>query len=216
MSCGRLLQFPPLPELPDHLRGRAFVSVEIVHQGEPAELAELVSPLRELGPTTDTIAVVPAPRLADLHLDPPGPTPACGGGLLLDDLPASAVDALIAVAGHGSGSPLLSVELRHLGGAVGRRPDHAGAVGHFDAPFLMYAVGITPDAATTAKVRQRVAQVERTLSPWAATIQYANFVERPCDRARFHDRDTLRRLQHIKAAADPTGMFQASHPLPAP
>ena len=38
-----------------------FVSVEIVHQGEPAELAELVCPLRELGPVIDTIAVIPAP-----------------------------------------------------------------------------------------------------------------------------------------------------------
>lgn len=215
MSCGRLLQFPPLPELPDLLRGQAFVSVEIVHQGEPAELAELVSPLRELGPVADTIAVIPAPRLAELHLDPPGPTPACGGGLILDDFPASAVDALVAIAGQGSGSPLLSVELRHLGGAASRRPDHAGAVGHFDARFLMYAVGITPDAATAAKVADRVAQVERTLSPWAASIQYANFVEHPCDRERFHDRDTLRRLQRIKAAVDPDGLFQASHPIPA-
>jgi FAD/FMN-containing dehydrogenase len=159
--------------------------------------------------------VIPAPRLAELHLDPPGPTPACGGGLLLDDLPASAVDALIAVAGHGSGSPLLSVELRHLGGAVGRRPAHAGAVGHFDAPFLMYAVGITPDAATTPKVAAHVAQVEHTLSPWAAAILYANFVEHPCDREWFHDRDTLRRLRRIKAAVDPDGLFQASHPIPA-
>jgi len=215
MSCARLLQFPPLPELPDHLRGQALVSIEIVHQGGPDELAELVSPLRELGPSIDTIAVIPAPRLAELHLDPPGPTPACGGGLLLDDLPAPAVDALISVAGHGSGSPLLSVELRHLGGAVGRSPEDSGAVGHFDARFLMYAVGITPDGPTTVKVADRVARVERTLSPWAADIQYANFVEHPCDRKRFHDRDTLRRLQRIKAVVDPDGMFLASHPIPA-
>ena len=46
-------------------------------------------------------------------------------------------------------------------------------------------------------------------------IQYANFVEHPCDRERFHDRDTLRRLQRIKAAVDPDGMFLASHPIPA-
>jgi len=214
MTCARLLQFPPLPELADHLRGQAFVSVEIVHQGGLAELAGLVSPLRELVPCMDTIAVTPAPRLADLHLDPPGPTPACGGGLLLDDLPAPAIDALIAVAGYGSGSPLLSVELRHLGGAVGRRPEHAGAVGHFDAKFLMYAVGVTPDAATTAKVTAHVHRVEQRMSPWAASIQYANFVEHPCDRDRFHDRDTINRLQRIKAAVDPEGMFLASHPIP--
>lgn len=216
MSCGRLLQFPPLPELPDHLRGQALASVEIAHQGEPAELAELIAPLRDLGPTMETIAEVPAPRLADLHLDPPGPTPACSDGLLLDDLPASAVDALIACAGYESGSPLLSVELRHLGGAVARRPELAGAVGHFDAQYVMYAVGITPDGATTAKVADRVVRVAQTLSPWAAAIQYANFVEHQCDRQRFHDRNTLRRLQQVRRLVDPDGLFRSSHPIPAP
>ena len=215
MSCARLLQFPPLPDLPDLLRGQALASVEIVHHGDSTGLTEMLAPLRVLEPLADTVAATPAPQLAALHLDPPGPTPACGGGLLLNELPASAVDALIAVAGQGSGSPLLSVELRHLGGAVGRRPAHAGAVGHFDADYLLYAVGITPDAATAAKVAAHVARVEQTMSPWAAALQYANFVERPCDRAGFHDRDTLRRLQHVKSVVDPAGLFAAGHPLPA-
>ncbi len=38
MSCGRLLQFPPLPELPPPLRVQAFAVVEIAHQGSLAEL----------------------------------------------------------------------------------------------------------------------------------------------------------------------------------
>lgn len=214
MSCGRLLQFPPLPELPDHLRGQALVSVEIAHQGEHAELAELISPLTGLGPIVDTVAVTPSPRLAELHLDPPGPTPACGGGLLLNDLQASAVDALIGVAGHGSGSPLLSVELRHLGGAAARRPEGAGVVGHFDAQYLMFAVGIAPDPATATKVAAHVARVERTMAPWAADIQYANYIESPCDRGRFHSRDSLSRLQLVKSCIDPGGLFRASHPIP--
>jgi hypothetical protein len=65
-------------------------------------------------------------------MDPPGPTPYRGNGMLLNDVPPPAIDALVACAGHGSGSPLLSVELRHLGGAVAERPAYAGAVGHFD------------------------------------------------------------------------------------
>jgi hypothetical protein len=36
MSCGRLLQLPPLHEVPHHLRGRAFVAVEVAHQGNLA------------------------------------------------------------------------------------------------------------------------------------------------------------------------------------
>ena len=214
MSCGRLLQFPPLPDLPDPLRGQALVAVEVAHQGDPGELADALAPLRALDPFLDTIAQISAPQLADLHMDPPGPTPATGDGLLLADLPPSAIDALIACAGHGSASPLLSVELRHLGGAAARRPPHAGAVGHFDAPYLMFAVGVTPDAATTHTVAARVAAIEQAMSPWAADIHYANFVERPCERHRFHDPHTLRRLQQIKDRIDPDCLFRSSHPLP--
>jgi hypothetical protein len=155
MSCGRLLQFPPLPELPEPLRGQAFAAVEVAHQGDLAELDATIAPLRELGPGLDTIAEIPTAGLFALHMDPPGPTPVRANGMLLNDVPAAAIDALIACAGHGSGSPLLSVELRHLGGAVAERPADAGAVGHLEAEFLMFAVGVTPDAATAAQVEFR-------------------------------------------------------------
>lgn len=212
MSCGRLLQLPPLPELPPPLRGQALVAVEIAHQGDAGEIDGALAPLRALGPTLNTVASIEAPALAGLHMDPPGPTPCRGNGMLLDYLPATAIDALVACAGQGSGSPLLSVELRHLGGAVSRRPPHAGAVGHLDAAFAMYAVGVTPDPATTAKVDTHLELVERTLHPWAAELHYANFDERaPGGRRRFHDQATLERLQAVKNRVDPGDLFTGSH-----
>jgi FAD/FMN-containing dehydrogenase len=214
MSCGRLLQFPPLPELPPQLRGRAFVAVEVAHQGDLAELNATVAPLRELGPGLDTIAEIPTAGLFALHMDPPGPTPARANGMPLNDVPPAAIDALVACAGHGSGSPLLSVELRQLGGAVAERPVDAGALGHLEAGFLMFAVGITPDAATATKVDAHVQLVEQALLPWAASIHYANFDERPGGgRNRFHDRTTLERLRAVKARVDPSGTFTGAHPL---
>jgi FAD/FMN-containing dehydrogenase len=217
MSCGRLLQLPPLPEVPSSLRGRAFVAVEVAHQGEPSELDAAIAPLRDLGPEQDTIAEIPTAQLAEMHMDPPGPTPSRGNGMLLNDVPPPAIDALVACAGHGSGSPLLSVELRHLGGAVAGRPAHAGAVGHFDAEFAMFAVGITPDAATTAKVDAHVQLVEQALAPWSASIHYANFDDRlHRGRDRFHDRATLKRLKAVKAQVDPTGLFTGAHPVTKP
>jgi FAD/FMN-containing dehydrogenase len=217
MSCGRLLQFPPLPELPEPLRGQAFAAVEVAYQGDPAELNPVVAPLRDLAPELDTIAEIPMAGLFALHMDPPGPIPARANGMLLNDLPPAAIDALIACAGHGSGSPLLSVELRQLGGALAERPVDAGAVGHLDAGFLLFAAGITPDAATAAKVDARVQVVEQALLPWAASIRYANFDERPGGgRNRFHDRATLERLRAVKRHVDPTGVFTGAHPLTSP
>ena len=217
MTCGRLLQPPPLPEVPHHLRGRALVAVEVAHQGDLAELDATIAPLRDLRPVIDTITEIPTARLAELHMDPPGPTPCRGNGMLLNDVPPPAIDALVGCAGHGSGSPLLSVELRHLGGAVAQRPAYAGAIGHFDAEFVMYAVGVTPDAAATAKVDAHVQLVERTLGPWAASIHYANFDEHSAGgRDRFHDRATLERLQAVKSRVDPTGVFTSGHPVTSP
>jgi FAD/FMN-containing dehydrogenase len=193
------------------------VAVEVAHQGDLAELDAAVSPLRDLGPVIDTITEIPTARLAELHLDPPGPTPCRGNGMLLNDVPPPAIDALVACAGHGSGSPLLSVELRHLGSAVAERPAYAGAVGHFDAEFVMYAVGVTPDPATAAEVDAHVKLVERALGPWSAGIQYANFDEQSAGRRdRFHDRATLERLQAVKSRVDPTGVFSCGHPITSP
>jgi FAD/FMN-containing dehydrogenase len=214
MSCGRLLQLPPLPELPPPLRGQVFAAVEVAHQGDLAELDTTIAPLRELGPGLETIAEISAAGLFALHMDPPGPTPARANGMLLDDLPPPAIHALITRAGHGSGSPLLSVELRHLGDAVAERPADAGAVGQLKAGFLMFALGATPDAATAAKVDAHVQLVEQALLPWASSIHYAAFDERPSGgRNRFHDKATLEHLRVVKTRFDTAGMFTGAHPL---
>ena len=117
-TVGRLLQLPPIPDIPEPLRGRSFVGVQAFYLGSEAEGAELVAPIRALGPEIDTVATIPAAALQHVHMDPEHPVPGLGDGMLLDDLPAAGIDALVAAAGPGSGSPLLSVEVRQLGGAL--------------------------------------------------------------------------------------------------
>ena len=78
----------------------------------------------------------------------------------------------------------------------------------------MSAVGITPDAASGAKVDARVRIVEHALAPWPAEFHYANFDERSSGRrGRFHDRATLRPLQAVKVRVDPKNLFTSGHPL---
>jgi hypothetical protein len=52
---------------------------------------------------------------------------------MLRELTPAALDAYLDVTGPGSGSPLMIAELRHLGGALGRRAADAGALGALDA-----------------------------------------------------------------------------------
>src|SRR5271166_2503426 len=44
-TSARLMNFPPVPDLPDHLRGRSFVVIDVIHLGEPAEADRLLAPL---------------------------------------------------------------------------------------------------------------------------------------------------------------------------
>jgi FAD/FMN-containing dehydrogenase len=90
-SVGRLMNFPPVPEVPDPLRGKSFAVLEAVYCGDPADGEELVAPLRELGNAViDTVAIQPPAGIEDLHMDPPTPVPYTSETLLTHELPAEA------------------------------------------------------------------------------------------------------------------------------
>jgi hypothetical protein len=75
-SLAHLVRFPPLPELPEPLRGRAFIVIEAACLSDAGTGAELTGPLRRLGPELDTFAMIPASALGQLNMDPPQPGPA--------------------------------------------------------------------------------------------------------------------------------------------
>jgi hypothetical protein len=125
-SIGHLLRVP-LPEVPEPLRGRTFVILEAAYLGDAGTGAELIQPLRRLGPEVDTVAMIPAAALGQLNMDPSQPVPAAGDGAFLADFPAAAIDALVAVAGPEAGTPPASVEIRRLGGALARPVPGGGA-----------------------------------------------------------------------------------------
>jgi FAD binding domain len=209
-SVGRIIQFPPIPEVPEPLRGNSFALIEAAYLGDEFEGAELIRPLRELGPAIDTFAMIPAPALQQLHMDPPEPVPYAGDGMFLADAPAGAIDALVAAAGPGSGSPLLSVEFRHLGGALAEgSPDVAQ--GRLDAKYLMFAVGMATTPETGEAVGSHVRVVKETLAPWRAEFDYYNFAEGHAGADEVLPADSYRRLREIKAKYDPREMIVSAH-----
>jgi UDP-N-acetylenolpyruvoylglucosamine reductase len=211
-SLGRILQFPPIPDLPDFLRGKRFVVVEAAYLGEEFEGAELIRPLRELRPDIDTFAMIPAAALQDLHMDPPQPVPGQGDGTLLADFPAGAVDALVATVGADSGSPLLSVEVRHCGGAIAAGPD-GGAQSGLDARYMVFGVGLTPTPEIAETVRSHVRVLLDTLAPWRAEFDYYNLREMAGDADEVLPADSYRRLRAIKAKYDPDEVIVTAHPV---
>ena len=213
-SIGRLLQVPPLPDIPEPLRGRRLVVVEAAMIMDEAAASKLLKPLRKLGPEMDTFATMPATGLQELHMDPPHPVPGIGDHMMLRDLTRAGIEKVVAVAGAQSNSPLLSVEFRHLGGAFGRVEPGSGATASLDAGFAMFAVGMAMDPVMTAAVSAYLPVVKQALARYDSGREYLNFAEHRTDVRRLWPADTYARLRAVKAEHDPLDVFRSNHPVP--
>lgn len=131
---------------------------------------------------------------------------------MIDRLPANAADALVDVAGMSAQFPLLSVELRHLQGELGRARPQNGALSSIEAKYAMYAVGMVPAPELEPPVRAQVRAVKDTLAPWAARHMYLNFAETPHNPATLWTEQAYHRLRRIKTRVDPDDVIRSNHP----
>ena len=213
-TLGRFLRLPPVPELPAEIRGKAFALIEAFHLGDQAQADELLAPLRALRPVNDTIATITVPELLHVHMDPEQPAASLGDGLMLSRLPDQAIDALVNTAGTNATFPLASVEVRHLGGELGRDRRDNGALASLQAPYLLYAAGITPTPNLEAPARAQIGAVEDALAPWMAPHMYLNFSETSRPRATLWTEPAYHRLRQIKVRVDPDDVIRSNHPVP--
>lgn len=212
-SQGRLVRLPPLPEVPEPLRGRAFVKVEAAYLGDAGTGAELTQPLRRLGPELDTFATIPPSALAQLHMDADQPVPFLGAAPFLSDFPAAAIDALVGLAGPDADTLLFSVEVGHMGGALARPAPSGGAQPSIGANYLLTAVGAIPAPDLAAAARAQAHAVKDALGPWHVGYDYYNFTENPAPASAVLPPASYRRLQEIKTAYDPGQAIISAHPV---
>ncbi len=210
-TSARILQFPPIPELPDFLRGRSLVMIDGAHCGSAEEAEAELRPFRELGPELDMWGTMPTPALVQVHGDPEQPTPAVTDHCMVRELPPEAVEAFVGIAGPGSGSPLLFAEMRQFGGAISRPPATPSAIGALSDPFCMFALGLGMDPDSARAAAEHSEKVRETMAPWAGRRQYYNFAERPGAGADYYEADVHARLLEVRGQVDPDGMFQANH-----
>jgi hypothetical protein len=211
-SVGRLLRFPPLPDLPEPLRGRSFVVVEACLLMDEPTASTWLRPLRELEPETDTFATGPVTRLADLHMDPPAPVPALVDHRLLASATPATIDALVDACGPRVDSPLLSVELRHLGGALARSGDDHGVLDQLDALYAMAGIGMPMTPELGVAIEEHLGLLGRTVARWCLDREYLNFAERPTTAERLFGAQAAARLSAVAATYDPDRRMVANHP----
>ena len=213
MMWAKLLQFPDAPDVPEPFRGGAYTVAFAAFLGGEDEGRELLRPLRDLGPAVDTLAMGPPAVLGDMAMDPTDPLPEVSTTSLLTELPSSAVDDIVTAAGPGSGSPLAMVELRQMGGALGRHEPGAGARATLPGEFVMFSLGVAEDEGAAAMAGTYLDRIDKAVRPHRVG-DYPNFVERPADASAFFDADTWRRLREVKAAYDHADLFKGNHHIP--
>ncbi|HEX5729142.1 FAD-binding oxidoreductase [Microbacterium sp.] len=203
----RVLHFPPMPELPPFLSGRALVVVDGAILDTDAAASALLAPLRALEPEMDTFARIPSAGLVAVHMDPPDPTPALTAHAVLDSLPGEAVDALVAAAGQPG---LFIVELRHLGGAIARPAANGGAVSSLEGEYLLHTIAVVPVpeafAAAAAAVRAGIAPFE----PWRTDALALTFIDGGGEDATAGYGAAAARLRELKRLFDPANVFASA------
>jgi len=210
-ASARMLQIPPLPDIPEFLRGRRIVVIDGAVLGNADEANEILAPFRALGPEIDTFGAVPAAALMRIHMDPEPPMPGKGDGFLVDDLDGDAIKAIIELAGPGTESPLLMVELRQLGGTLRDRRPGAGALGSLDGSFAFYALGVPMGPGAGEAIEGRIEAIKGALAPWSRGKTYLNFAEKSVTIGDAIGADAFTRLEQVKAAVDPDGRFRSGH-----
>ena len=207
----RIMHLPPLPELPPFLAGRSIVVIDGAYAGDAEAGAAAIAALRELGPEMDTFAPSSPAVLSRIHMDPEEPMPYAGKGTILAGTDDETLTAF--AAGVRPGGAIMFGELRHLGGAIGRKAAHAGALGAIEGEYLVFAGGAIMAPEMAAPVHAALDAFTGRLAPWENGRQYLNFSEEATDPATFYGEAEYARLREIRVAVDPDGVMVPNHAL---
>jgi FAD/FMN-containing dehydrogenase len=208
----RYLSLPPFEAIPEPLRGRRVVALLAVHLGGEEEGRRLLAPLEEPGDAlVDTFASVGAADLVRVAGDPEEPGPSRGDGLLLEDLPEDLAETLAERMAGDALAPVTVVELRRLGGALGRTPDGHGALASLPAPFSFFAAGIVPDPGVRAAIAEKLAELRSLVGPWASPRTVLNASGGGIDPATAFEPGVWERLERVRDHYDPDRLILGNH-----
>ncbi|MDX3757052.1 MULTISPECIES: FAD-binding oxidoreductase [Streptomyces] len=210
-----LMTFPPLPSVPEPLRGRHVAHVRIAFTGSAEEGERLVAPLRALGPRLiDTVREIPYTEVGTIYQDPHVPHAYFGGNVLLSELDPTALRTVVEVAGPDATVPCI-VDIRHLGGAFARRPTDPGAVGGRDAAYMLRVMtGGTAAPSTAARpVHQRVydALKQWTVGRSLNSVYNDGAPVRQEQVRELFAAEDFERLRRVKTLHDPHNLFRFNH-----
>jgi hypothetical protein len=214
--CGglALLTAPPAPFIPAELQDHHAVGIIVLHAGHVEDGAKLVDRFRaRRPPSVDLVEPMPYTAVQTLldEANPPGSRDYFKAGFL-DELTDDAVDIFVRSAASAP-SPLTSLILQPLGGAVARIGDMDTALGHRQAKWAYQALSLwsEPD--------DDVANIDWTRGTAAALADHArpagfpNFIADAGPEAvrQTYGEERYAKLAEIKRRYDPDNLFRHNH-----
>jgi FAD/FMN-containing dehydrogenase len=214
-----LMNFPPIPAVPEFLRGKSAVIVRGCYVGPVEEGEALIQPwLDWQAPLANMWRAMPFAEVATISNDPEDPMPGMATGGWMRVLSDAAIDTLIkyGVSVNGS-SPLAVTEVRHTGGAVARVDKHANAFGNRDASLVLSLIGATPTPDARERMESHTQAMKDELRTAMTGGAYLNFLDGKEAADRTQDAylpESYQRLMAVKASYDPENLFRYGFNIP--
>jgi FAD/FMN-containing dehydrogenase len=206
-------RLPPLAMVPPEAQGRLGVLITLVWCGDLAAGERVLDGFRGLAsPITDLVGRRPYPSMYELLPDAPPSVTNITYSFAADELDEAAIGSILRALdepGLPSGEALAAVELRVLGGAIGRVPVEATAFAHRRRKLLcsLVAAGFAVD--DSDRHRRWVRSLAGALRHLAKGA-YLNFLD-AADEGRLHETypdGTYQRLVEVKRRYDPGNRFR--------
>lgn len=207
-------RFPPLPHVPEPMRGKAFASVAVGYLGDERDGIGLLRPLTTVPDLVmQTMGDVPLASLGTICAEPVEPSLGLETSALLTGLDDVTIDRLVAVLGAGSASPLAVFQIRHLGAAFAVTSPEHGAAGRLNEPYLMFALGIPAAPGLAEAIGSWFPKVHDAVASNSAGHTVFNFLGPDGDVDAVWPPDVRARLSAAKADADPLHTIRSNRPV---
>lgn len=208
-----IIELPPLPEVPEVLRGQRVTVVTACHAGPADEGAALIGRLTGAGTHMFSgcrpLATADLPTLAGI---PAAPRPSRVRAELLAGLPDAAMSEVIRRASDPA-SPVVVADIRQLGGAyASEHAERPSAVPPTDARYLIELVSMAPDADADATAMAYQQELCATLAPWTTGTILPSFADAGEHERRVYPPEITQRLSSVKRRYDPANTLLASFP----
>ena len=206
-----LVTAPPEPCVPEPVQGTQVLAVIVCYFGPVEEGEEAIRPLREsVPPAVDMVQPMPYTALQSMidAGNPPGMQNYWKAGFL-DELPDEAIDVFVEQAQKVT-SPLTSVLLMPMGGALARVADDETPLSLRDAAYNFHAISMWADPVDPEKHMRWAREMAEAMEPWTSERIYLNFIgDEGQERVRSaYDPEKFRRLVALKDKYDPTNLFR--------